>query len=548
MKGYSTADDARPSGADSAWLESLRYAPDLMARAREVLEEVRAGMAVDRAIRLHPTADGRGMAKHVLVHAYRSLTADGTLPFEPEVLRRIRMKPVRTLSGVATVTVLTKPYPCPGECIFCPTDARMPKSYLPDEPGARRGLQHDFDPFAQTASRLQALTAIGHPIDKVELLILGGTWSAYRADYQDWFVQRCLDALNGFDSRELAEAQVANSDARHRNVGLVVETRPDRITPEEIARLRRLGVTKVQLGAQSFDDRILALNHRGHSVEDTRHGVEMLRAAGFKIVLHWMPNLLGATPESDREDFQQMWTDPRLRPDEIKIYPCQLLANAELLEYWERGEYRPYTTDELASLIADVKPAIPKYCRVNRVIRDIPSTNVVAGNRRTSLRMDVQAELRRRGQACGCIRCREVRSQAVSPDTLRLEELVYAAGGSQEHFLSYVTENDRLAGYLRLSLPGRDSPDPGLVEIEGAALVRELHVYGESLELGREAAGAAQHSGLGTHLMARAEELAAANGYLRVAVIAALGTRGYYARLGYRLGETYMLNQLAPSS
>jgi elongator complex protein 3 len=424
----------------------------------------------------------------------------------------------------------------------------MPKSYLPDEPGARRGLQHDFDPFAQTASRLQALTAIGHPIDKVELLILGGTWSAYRADYQEWFVQRCLDALNGFDSRELAEAQVANADARHRNVGLVVETRPDRITPEEIARLRRLGVTKVQLGAQSFDDRILGLNHRGHTVEDTRHGVELLRAAGFKIVLHWMPNLLGATPGSDREDFQQMWTDPGLRPDEIKIYPCQLLANAELLAYWERGEYRPYTTDELVRLIADVKPAIPQYCRVNRVIRDIPSTNVVAGNRRTSLRMDVQAELRRRGQACGCIRCREVRSQAVSPDKLRLEELVYAAGGAQEHFLSYVTEDDRLAAYLRLSMPGRDSPAPGLTEIEGAALVRELHVYGESLELGREAAGAAQHSGLGSRLMVRAEALAAANGYRRVAVIAALGTRGYYARLGYRLGETYMLKQLASSS
>ncbi len=428
--GSSEADDPRSSSVDSAWLESRRYAPDQIARAREVLEDVRAGMAVDRAIRLHPAADGRGMAKHVLVHAYRLLTADGTLPFELEVLRRIRMKPVRTLSGVATVTVLTKPYPCPGECIFCPTDARMPKSYLPDEPGARRGLQHDFDPFEQTASRLQALTAIGHPTDKVELLILGGTWSAYRADYQEWFVQRCLDALNGFDSRELAEAQAANADAQHRNVGLVIETRPDRITPGEITRLRRLGVTKVQLGGQSYDDRILALNHRGHTLEDTRRGVERLRAAGFKIVLHWMPNLLGATPESDREDFQRMWTDPGLRPDEIKIYPCQLLANAELLAYWERGEYRPYTTAELVSLIGDVKPTIPRYCRVNRVIRDIPSTNVVAGNRRTSLRMDVQTELRRRGQACGCIRCREVRSQAVSPDRLRMQDLALHRRGS----------------------------------------------------------------------------------------------------------------------
>ncbi|MCL4367648.1 MAG: tRNA uridine(34) 5-carboxymethylaminomethyl modification radical SAM/GNAT enzyme Elp3 [Actinobacteria bacterium] len=543
--GSREVDDPRSSDADSAWLESRRYAPDQMARAREVLEDVCAGMAVDRAIRRHPAADGRGMAKHVLVHAYRCLTADGTFPFDPGVMRRIRMKPVRTLSGVATVTILTKPYPCPGECIFCPTDARMPKSYLPDEPGARRGLQHDFDPFGQTASRLQALAAIGHPIDKVELLILGGTWSAYRADYQEWFVRRCLDALNGFDSGDLAEAQAANVGARRRNVGMVIETRPDRITRPELARLRRLGVTKVQIGGQSYDDRILELNHRGHTVEDTRRGIELLRAAGFKVVLHWMPNLLGATPESDREDFQRMWSDPGMRPDEIKIYPCQLLPNAELLAYWERGEYRPYSTAELVDLIADVKPSIPRYCRVNRVIRDIPSTNVVAGNRRTSLRLDIQAELRRRGQACGCVRCREVRSGAVLPDEVGLDDLTYAAGGAQEHFLSFVTEDDRLAGYLRLSMPGPDSPATGLAEIDGAALVREVHVYGESLELGKEEAGAAQHSGLGSRLMRRAEAIAAGNGFERVAVIAALGTRGYYARQGYRLGETYMLKQLA---
>lgn len=242
-----------------------------------------------------------------------------------------------------------------------------------------------------------------------------------------------------------------------------------------------------------------------------------------------------------------MWSDPGLRPDEIKIYPCQLLPNAELLAYWERGEYRPYSTDELVGLIADVKPSIPRYCRVNRVIRDIPSTNVVAGNRRTSLRLDVQAELRRRGQACECIRCREVRARAVSPEEVRLDDLTYTAGGAEEHFLSYATDDDRLAGYLRLSMPGSDSPEIGLADLDGAALVRELHVYGESLELGQEEAGAAQHSGLGSRLMARAEAIAAAKGFGRMAVIAALGTRGYYARLGYRLGETYMIRQLATS-
>jgi elongator complex protein 3 len=454
------------------------------------------------------------------------------------------MKPVRTLSGVTTVTVLTKPYPCPGECVFCPTDARMPKSYLPDEPGARRALQHAFDPFEQTSARLAALEAIGHPTDKIELLILGGTWSAYREDYQSWFVQRCLDALNGFNSRSLEEAQSANAAALHRNVGLVVETRPDRLDPKELRQLRRLGVTKVQMGAQSLDDGILALNRRGHTVDDTRHAVALLRAAGLKIVLHWMPNLLGATPQSDRVDFARLWSDPGLRPDEIKIYPCQLLAEAELYERWAKGEYRPYTTQELITLIADLKPTIPRYCRVNRVVRDIPSTYVVAGNKRTSLRMDVQEELRRRGGHCACIRCREIRGHALDYDGLRLVMLPYPAGGADELFLSLATPADRLAAYLRLSLPGEDAPDPGLADLEEAARVRELHVYGQSLPVGEPSNGEAQHVGLGARLMSQAEDLARERGFRRIAVVAALGTREYYRRLGYRLGESYMVKDL----
>ncbi len=294
------------------------------------------------------------------------------------------MKPIRTLSGVTTVTVLTKPYPCPGKCIFCPTDVRMPKSYLPDEPGARRGLEHDFDPYGQVASRLQALEAVGHPTDKVELLILGGSWCAYRRDYHEWYLKRCFEALNGVESASLEEAQTINETADKRNVGLVIETRPLDITPEELTWLRRLGVTKVQMGAQSMDDRILELNQRGHTVADTQRAVALLRAAGFKVVLHWMPNLLGASLDSDREDFTHLWDD--LCPDEIKIYPTQLLANSDLHAYWQRGEYTPYTTEELIELIADVKPTIPRYCRVNRVVRDIPSVNVVEGNKRTSLR------------------------------------------------------------------------------------------------------------------------------------------------------------------
>ena len=284
-------------------------------------------------------------------------------------------------------------------------------------------------------------------------------------------------------------------------MGLSVETRPDEVTPDELAWFRSLGVTKVQMGVQSLDDHILRLNQRGHTVAEAHRAVALLRAAGFKIVLHWMPNLLGATPNSDRADFPRLWEG--LCPDEIKIYPTQLLENAPLYEYWQRGEYHPYTTEELVNLFADVKPSIPRYCRVNRVIRDIPSPHVVAGNKRTSLRQDVQAELARRGTHCDCIRCREVRGEKVDAASLRLDDLVYLRQGAEEHFLSFVTPEDKIAGFLRLSLPGPDSPATGLNDLNEAAIIREVHVYGQSLAVGAEQNGAAQHAGLGTRLSGR---------------------------------------------
>jgi len=537
-----------PKQREERWRKARRYTPERMALARRALEDIRSGTSVTEALRRHPLPEGGHLGKHALVAAYRDLVQQGRWPEDPALLARIRLKPTRTLSGVTTVTVLTKPYPCPGKCIFCPTDVRMPKSYLPDEPGAMRGLQHAFDPYAQVAARLEALHAVGHPTDKIELLILGGTWSAYRRDYREWFIRRCFDALNGAEAASLEEAQRLNEHAAHRNVGLVVETRPDHVTPRELAHLRRLGVTKVQMGAQSLDDRILALNQRGHTLADTRRAVAMLRAAGFKIVLHWMPNLLGATPESDRADFARFWEAAgetgALAPDELKIYPTQLLANTELYACWERGEYQPYSTETLVDLLADIKTTIPRYCRVNRVIRDIPSTHVVEGNRRTSLRQDVQREMARRGLACQCIRCREVRRQAVEPETLRFDDLGYRASAAEEHFLSFNTPEGKLAGFLRLSLPGAHSPSLGFDDLEGAAIIREVHVYGQSLEVGRSARGAAQHIGLGTRLIARAEEIARQRGYRRLAVIAAVGTRQYYAARGFRRGRLYMQKDL----
>ncbi|KPL78592.1 hypothetical protein ADN00_06630 [Ornatilinea apprima] len=455
------------------------------------------------------------------------------------------MKPGRTLSGVTTVTVLTKPFPCPGHCIFCPDDTRMPKSYLPDEPGAARAFQNEFDPYRQVRSRIEAYEAVGHPTDKIELLILGGSWSAYPRAYQEQFIRRCFDAMNEADTATLEEAQRVNESAPHRNVGLVIETRPDQISRDELMWLRRLGVTKVQMGAQSLDDDILKLNKRGHSTAELRRAVALLRAGGFKIVLHWMPNLLGATLATDRADFARLWAErgegAGYCPDEIKIYPTQLLEKTELHQHWERGEYRPYTTEELVNLIADVKPSIPVYCRVNRIIRDIPSTHVVEGNRRTSLRQDALEELKRRGQRCQCVRCREVRGQKVNPEHLEKRDTVYQAAQAEEHFLQMVTPDDRLAGFLRLSLPDEGAPDLALDDLRGAALIREVHVYGQSLEVGAEVEGAAQHIGLGTALLAWAGEIARAKGYARLAVIAAIGTRKYYESRGFTRGDLYMV-------
>lgn len=537
------------------WRSTHLLTEDKKDLARLVLEEIRRGRDVTKTLRSHPLAGGGYLNKSMLVSIYNEMVAAGEIREDARLLERIRMKPMRTLSGVTTVTVLTKPYPCPGKCIFCPTDVRMPKSYLPDEPGAMRGLEHKFDPYAQVRSRIEQLESVGHPTDKIELLILGGTWSSYRRDYQEWFIKRCFDAMNdvppgeGVDMKEkagegeLMEAHSFNETTHHRNVGLVIETRPDEITPDELRWLRHLGVTKVQMGAQSLDDHVLAVNKRGHDVECTRRATAMLRAAGFKIVLHWMPNLLGATPESDRQDFARLWND--FCPDEIKIYPNQLLANAELYEYWQRGEFQPYTTVELINLIADIKPTIPRYCRVNRVIRDIPSTNVVEGNRRTSLRQDVHAELRRRGTRCECVRCREVRGKPVQRDALKLDDIVYRAGAAEEHFISYVTPDDKLAGFVRLSLPGEDSPQTGMPDLDGAALIREVHVYGQSLPVGAEKQGAAQHTGLGTRLLEKAESVAQANGFKRMAVISAVGTRGYYLERGFARGELYLTKTLA---
>ena len=492
-----------------------------------------------RIVRQHPLPDGKTLSKSQLLKGYTQLCAqEGRTP-DSLVVRRLRAKPTRTISGVAPVAVLTEPAPCPGECIFCPAVEEMPKSYLPDEPGAMRAADYAFDPYDQTAGRVGVMSEIGHHVDKVELLILGGTWSCYPEAYQEWFVRRCLDALNGVEASTLEEAQQFNESSSQRNVGLVIETRPDCITPHEVHRLRWLGVTKVQLGVQSLDDQVLARNRRGHTVDITRRAMRLLRLAGFKIVAHWMPNLLEATPEGDLEDFCRLWDDPALRPDELKIYPTALLPDTGLYEHWQQGEYVPYDEDTLVRLLAQCKLQVPIYCRINRLMRDIPAPNIVAGVIKSNLRQIVKRRMAQEGLACRCIRCREVRGQVIDPAALRLERTVYETDVTREHFLSYVTSRDRLAGLLRLSLP-HPQAEPAMAELAGCAVIREIHVYGLALALGARQEGIVQHAGLGTQLLDEARHIARQQGFKRLAVIAAVGTRPYYRERGFDLGQLYM--------
>ncbi len=551
--------------------------------------------ALHQILRRHPK-DGRGLFKRSeLVQGVRFLAATGMAALDAEdLLRGLRMKPMRTRSGVAPVTVLTQPFPCPGRCIFCPSDVRMPKSYLSSEPGARRAADHRFDPYAQTSSRLAALSMIGHPVDKVELIVLGGTWTSYPEDYQVWFVTRCFEALNDFEvgataprpapssafafeaiaaavdgrstgagsayNRIVSELLAANGSARPagagaawaalegihrlnetalaRCVGLSLETRPDQLDETEVVRLRRLGATKVQIGYQSLDEDVLRLNRRGHDTEATRRAMRLLRGAGFKVQAHWMPNLHGSDPERDLLDYERIFGDPAYRPDELKLYPTSLVETAELMEKFIEGTWRPYETAELTRLLEECLLLTPPYCRLSRVIRDIPSTDIVEGNKITNLREAAEAGLAARGLRSADIRSREIRSSAVRREELRLDVVEYETAGSRENFLQLVTGDDRLAGFLRLSLPLASEPPP-VAELAGAAIVRELHVYGELVGLGARSNGAAQHRGLGRELMAAARERAAAAGYATLAVISAVGTREYYRKLGFADGVLY---------
>ncbi len=341
---------------------------------------------------------------------------------------------------------------------------------------------------------------------------------------------------------QIEEAQRTNETAFSRCVGLVAETRPDHVDASEVESLRRLGVTKVQVGIQSLDDEVLSANRRGHDTVQARLAVHRLRQAGFKLHLHWMPNLHGSSPQKDVVDYSRLFDDPALRPDEVKIYPCSLIESAELMNYWRDGSWRPYEADELLEVLVACVETTPSYCRLSRIIRDIPGTDIVVGNKETNFRQRVERELEQRGIRAREIRSREIRHASVDADQLRMEQLRYRSSVGDEFFLRFVDPQGLLAGFLRLTLPDAGEgavEDCGLPEIAGEAMIREVHVYGGVVGLGGRRDGGAQHIGLGRRLIDAAAAIAGRRGFARMAVISAVGTREYYRSLGFEDGALY---------
>lgn len=516
----------------------------------------------------HPTED--------LIRKIMRDTLKGTkyrFPRIPELVKAIggkqtlfRQKKVRTDSGVAPITLLTKPYACPGKCVYCPTETRMPKSYISSEPAAMRALRLNFDPYRQVTQRVQALERNGHEAKKIELIIKGGTWSAYPWTYRKWFIKRCFDAANHLGEtklknyRSLKESQKVNEKSEYRVIGLTIETRPDWLNPKEIERLRELGVTRVEVGVQALDDKILDLTQRGHTIEDAARATILLKAAAFKTDYHFMPGQPGSNAEHDVDMYRQMFGDARFRPDMVKLYPCVVLPTAELQGWYDKGEFKPLEGEELIETMVKIQTITPAYCRVPRLIRDFPSTDISGGNKVTNLREEIEKRMHDRGIKLWDLRAREAGHRPPLAADVKLQLFVeeYDNAGGKEYFLSFEDpERTTVMAFLRLRLPDHaflpenEKAAKMLVEVrksfpelKGAAYVRELHTYGQALALGQSMGDAVQHKGLGKKLMAEAERMAKKAGYQKIAVISGIGVREYYRTLGYKLKGSYMVKSL----
>jgi elongator complex protein 3 len=484
-----------------------------------------------------------------------------------EVREVVQRKPVRTASGVSPVAIMTSPHMCPhGKCLYCPggpaSEFDSAQSYTGHEPAAARGEQNDYDPYGQVTLRLEQLRHIGHPVDKVELILMGGTMTARSHDYQEWFVKRALQALNEYDTdakpdpaegrsfapdevppfRYLEDVVADNETADVRNVGTTFETKPDWCDPEQIDRMLELGGTKVEVGVQTTYERINREMHRGHGVDASVDANRRLRDAGFKVGFHMMPGQPGMTEAMCIEDFRRLFADPKWRPDYLKIYPTLVVRGTRTYDMWRRDEFDPLDNEQAADLVAEVMDLIPPYTRLQRVQRDIPADHIDAGVWKSNLRQLAERRAEEKGITPRDIRAREVGHSDADPDPERVELGVetYEAGGGTEHFITFEDPDaDLLVGFCRLRFPN----DPVRRELTDAALVRELHVYGSEAGVGE--AGDWQHRGYGRRLLERAEDRAADAGYDKLSVISGIGVRRYYReKLGYHQDGPYVSKRL----
>jgi elongator complex protein 3 len=539
------------------------FIPELAYSSGKVMSQNIAREVIDHLMGIpEPTSRDVNVAKMIVAEKYnlkRVLSNSEIIKhLEPSERKRLikilRRKAVRTISGITVIAVMTKPWSCPKKepCAYCPGGPQIgaPQSYTGHEPAAMRGLQNNFDPYMQVKSRIAQLKAIGHTVDKVELIIMGGTFPAMPLDYQEDYVKDCLDALNDVNSESLEEAKKTSERGRLRNVGITVETRPDWSKEQHVDRMLSMGVTRVELGVQNIYDDIYELVDRGHTVQDVVEATRILKDSGLKVVYHLMPGMPGSDYDRDLKAFKKIFSDEGFKPDMVKIYPCLVIKGTKTYKWWKRGIYKPYTTDEAAQLIMEVKKSIPEWIRIMRVQRDIPAYLIEAGVNRSNLRQIVQEKLGRLSLSCRCIRCREVGHKwlkdRVKPelDKIEISKTGYRASEGEELFISAEDrENDMLIGYLRLRLPSEKAHRPEILESR-ASLIRELHVYGPLVPVGHRSEWGYQHRGYGAQLLREAEKISEEHGFRKIVVTSALGTKHYYMRFGYGYEGPYMTKLL----
>ena len=449
----------------------------------------------------------------------------------------------RTISGVTPVAIMGKPIGCPGECIYCPTFPDAPKSYTSESPAVLRAKLFNYEPRRQVEERLRILSDMGHPADKVELIVMGGTFLAYPEEYQYQFIKDCYDGLNSRESPSLETAKQMNEIAEHRCVGLCIETRPDWCREDEVKRMLEFGTTRVELGVQILDDDIYRLVKRGHRVADVVRATKLLKDYGFKVYYHWMPGLPGSSPEHDLELSRELFDDDNFRPDGLKLYPTLVVAGTELESWYRDDRYQPYPMAEMVNLMIDIKAMVPGYARIPRVMRDIPTKFIIAGCKDLALRSALKKQMEEVGVRCNCIRCREYGHRMrdgwkIGEPNLKRRD--YEASGGKEVFLSFEDEDETIFGLLRMRV------GYSAVGNRDLAMVRELHVFGSEVPLGERSIGAAQHRGLGAELLKEAERIARDEFQARkIAVISGVGAREYFrSECGYELDGNYMAKEL----